>query len=269
MVRPISIFLALLAAGCAGGDLSRADTDAGLGADAGDDTGTPAPVTTGLTGVSGVTSDGDNVGSTSAGATAADTEDPTDDPADASTGGAGESSGSDDAESSGGPGTSGTTTDTDPVVEGVDLSGWTVTQANSAREITLPEGTVVPVGGVVVIGRDATRGAFEQHWGALADDVVYVDGGDIFPAINGDETFTLRDAGSTVIDGPTPALETGQALRRADLSAEGTWTSSPEVEVDPGVGHPDPGTTGVFITEVSDTNGSGAYVYEYVELQAW
>ena len=153
--------------------------------------------------------------------------------------------------------------------EAIDLSGWTLVQTNSSRTFTLPEGTLVSAGGLLVVGRDASRAEFEQYWGPLGDDVAYLDAADTFPAINGDETFTLRDHTDAVIDGPTPAIHSGDALRRADLSSRGTWSPVGETDADPGAGFVDAGASGVFLTEVSDASGSSNYVFEYVELQAW
>jgi hypothetical protein len=269
MMRRASILLAVLVAGCAGGDLSRADTDAALGADDGGNSTTSGPVTTGLTGISGGASTHEPAASTSG------QPSPSGDETGEATTGADASSG-DIAESSGGESSGGDETGPEPTSstsgspgEDIDLSGWTLHQANSARQFTLPEGTVVAPGTVIVLGRDASRGAFEQHWGALDADVVYLDTEDAFPAINGGETFTLRDAGNSAIDGPTPALQGSDAVQRLDLSAPGMWGSETEGNATPGIGHPDPGHTGAFITEASDASGSGAFVYEYVELQVW
>jgi len=265
----IASLLVLLAAGCAGGDLMRADSEGSSLAD--EDAGTGSggsAVTTGLTGLSeggAQTSDGTT---TAQPGPDADSEP---DPGEASTGGEDEGSstgGPEDTDDAGGESGSSTTA-IDPPEDSVDLSGWTVVQTGSDRTFTLPAGTVLPAGAVLVVGRDASRGAFEQHWGALDEDVVYVDSEDSFPAINGDETFSVRDPSDAVIDGPTPALESGQAMARTDVSGTGSWTSGGEGDAAPGVGHAFSGTSGVFITEVSDASGSGSFVYEFIELQAW
>lgn len=251
----------------------RADSEGSSLAEEDAGTGTGGAVTTGLTGLSGGGGPGSD-GTTTAqpGPDADSAPDP-----DESTTGDGESSGSsglgdtddvgDTDDSEGESGSS--TTAVDPPEDAVDLSGWTVVQTGSDRTFVLPEGTVLPAGAVLVIGRDASRGAFEQYWGALAEDVVYVDSEDSFPAINGDETFAVRDPSDAVVDGPTPSLDNGQSLTRTDVAAAGSWTSSGEGDADPGVGHAFAGTSGVFLTEVSDASGSGSFVYEFIELQAW
>lgn len=248
---------------------SLAEEDVGTG------TGGSPPVTTGLTGLSdGGTQSGDGTTTSQPG------PDADSDPASAEDGsstGGGDDEGSstgggfedtDDADDTDG-GSESSTTAVEPPEDSVDLSGWTVVQTGSDRTFALPEGTIVPAGTVLVLGRDASRGAFEQHWGALGEDVLYVDTEDSFPAINGDETFSVRDASDATVDGPTPALESGQAMARTDVSNPGSWSSAGEGTATPGVGHAFSGTSGVFITEVSDATGSGSYVYEFIELQAW
>ncbi len=276
MVVRLAPLLVLLAAGCAGGDLMRADSEGNSLADEDAGSGTDGtPVTTGLTGLSAggdPTDDGTGGGATTAQPGPDADSEP--DPSDASTGGedddssTGGPSDTDDSSDTGGESGSSTTA-VEPPEDSIDLSGWTVVQTGSDRTFTLPAGTVLPAGAVLVVGRDASRGAFEQHWGALDEDVVYVDSEDSFPAINGDETFSVRDPSDAVIDGPTPALESGHTMARTDVSDTGSWTSTGEGDAAPGVGHAFSGTSGVFITEVSDATGSGSFVYEFIELQAW
>jgi len=58
---------------------------------------------------------------------------------------------------------------------GTDISGWTVTQANATVVYTIPAGTVIPANGYVVIGRDATKAAFQTFWGVtLGSNVIYL-----------------------------------------------------------------------------------------------
>jgi hypothetical protein len=157
----------------------------------------------------------------------------------------------------------------------VDLSGFILVQTDSAREITIPDDTIVPVGGALVIGRNATLGEFEDFWGVtLGDDVVYIDGVDVFPACNGDETFSLMTPLRTVVDGPTPALTISTLLERTDASApaddEGAWVSSalPNTDGTPGTGIAAGGDTGVpFISEIVDATGAGNFSYEFVEIR--
>jgi hypothetical protein len=156
----------------------------------------------------------------------------------------------------------------------VDLSGFILLQTDSAREITIPDGTIVPVGGAILIGRDASLGQFEDFWGVTLDDAVYIDGGDVFPACNGDETFSLLTPLRTVVDGPTPALVLSTSIERTDASADASeaaaWTSSatPNTDATPGTGLADGGDTGVpYIAEIVDATGPGNFPFEFVEIR--
>jgi hypothetical protein len=157
----------------------------------------------------------------------------------------------------------------------IDLSGWSIVQAASDRTFDIPDGTLLPVGGVLVIGRDVDQATFENYWGVtLGQDVVFISGADEFPNINGDETYALRDAADTMVDGPTPALTVGESLDRIDPEdggATGWANASADVGTPtPGTSvEPPPGFTGVFLSEVSDANGIGSFVYEFVELRAF
>ncbi len=102
--------------------------------------------------------------------------------------------------------------------------------------------------------------------------MLYINTGDEFPAINGDEVFSLASADGEVVDGPSAALEAGASLQRVDPSASGAagWSSVSDGNADPGQGAvPGPGHEGPFISEASDASGSGSFVYEFVEVQVW
>jgi hypothetical protein len=172
----------------------------------------------------------------------------------------------------------GTTTD-DGTTTGepgsVDLSGFVLVQTDSAREIVLPDATIVPVGGAIVIGRDALVGEFEDFWGiSFSSDVVYIDGIDNFPTCNGDETYTLLTPLRTVVDGPTPALAVSTSLTRVDASMPAddpsAWSSSaaPNLDGTPGTDEAAGGQTGVpYIAEIVDATGAGNFPYEYIEIR--
>ncbi len=158
----------------------------------------------------------------------------------------------------------------------LDLSGFTLHQASSNKKFTLPDGTKIGVGGYLVIGRKAEKAAFEAHWKVtLAADVIYINGKDKIPSINGDETFTIKDAKGGTLDGPTIALK-GKAesnyQRKVPVGPAGdagSWNVS-----DAGGSAPTPGagqkgggvSPGLYISEFSDSPGSGNFVYEFVEL---
>lgn len=158
----------------------------------------------------------------------------------------------------------------------IDLSGWRVEQANSARSFTIPDGTILAEGGLLVIARNSPRGEFETFWGrTLAPGVVYVNSGDAMPSINGSETFLVRDAGGALVDGPTvamPAAAGAVLLRTAGMAAgsPASWTilpATPASSASPGaVPGPAAAPAGVYVSEFADASGSGSYVHEFVEI---
>jgi len=156
---------------------------------------------------------------------------------------------------------------------GTDISGWTVTQANATVVYTIPAGTVIPANGYVVIGRDATKAAFQTFWGVnLNSNVVYLTTAGAFPQINGSENYTLKNANGTVIDGPTISEASGanQDLQRKDpctaANIASNWTVSVTTAATPGSGAGAGCAKGVVINEFSDAAGSGNFIYEFVEL---
>jgi len=159
------------------------------------------------------------------------------------------------------------------VATGTDISGWTVTQANATVVYTIPAGTVIPANGYVVIGRDATKAAFQTFWGVtLGTNVVYLTTAGAFPQINGSENYTLKNAGGTVIDGPTISEASGanQDLQRIDpctaANIASNWRVGVTTLANPGSGAGAGCAKGVVINEFSDAAGTGNFIYEFVEL---
>jgi len=156
---------------------------------------------------------------------------------------------------------------------GTDISGWTVTQANATVVYTIPAGTVIPANGYVVIGRDATKAAFQTFWGVtLGSNVIYLTTAGAFPQINGSENYTLKNASGTVIDGPTisTSASANQDLRRIDpctgAGITSNWTVGVTTLANPGSGAGAGCAKGVVINEFSDAAGTGNFIYEFVEL---
>jgi len=144
--------------------------------------------------------------------------------------------------------------------------------ANCEPTDTIPTGTIIPSKGYVIIGRNATKSAFESFWGVtLAANVVYINSVDTMPQINGSETYTLKN-GATTIDGITVAMATagGESLKRLNgcgaPGTAGSWSRTASSTGNPGTGAPAPCNKGVFISEFSDALGTGNFVYEFVEL---
>ena len=162
-----------------------------------------------------------------------------------------------------------------PAPTTLDISGWRLVQANSARTYTIPSGTRIPSGGYVVIGRNATKAAFEGFWRggtALPSNVVYVNSGDTAIVINGSENYALRNAAGTLIDGTTISQSSaaGQSIQRRDpcLAANlaSSWNVLASTSGGPGAGAGAGCARGVVINEFADASGSGNFAYEFVEL---
>lgn len=156
---------------------------------------------------------------------------------------------------------------------GVDISNWKLVQANATYNYFLPAGTVIPANGYVVIGRDATKSAFEAFWKTtLPSNAVYVNSAGAFPVINGSETYTLYTAMGTLVDGTTISMSSsaGQSIQRKDPCLAANLTTSWNVLASssgtPGSGAGAGCAKGVVINEFSDALGIGNYVYEFVEL---
>jgi beta-lactamase superfamily II metal-dependent hydrolase len=154
----------------------------------------------------------------------------------------------------------------------VDVSGWTITQANATQTYTIPAGTVIPSHGYLIIARNATKTAFQTFWGrTLASNVVYINTADTMPQINGSETYTLKNAAGTTIEGTTVAMDTnaGFDFQRATCGAIGTlssWTHVAAGSATPGTGGLNGCNRGAFLNEFSDAIGTGNYVYEFIEI---
>ncbi|HET7435881.1 MAG TPA: Ig-like domain-containing protein [Thermoanaerobaculia bacterium] len=155
----------------------------------------------------------------------------------------------------------------------INIGGYTLTQANATLTYTIPSGTTIPSKGYVIIGRNATKTAFQSFWGVtLASNVVYINSADTMPQINGSETYTLKNASASILDGATVAMASGalESLRRtngcaaANLST--SWTRAASSTGNPGSGAPAACGKGVYISEFSDAAGTGNYIYEFIEL---
>ena len=160
----------------------------------------------------------------------------------------------------------------DPTSLSVDLSGWTVKQANASKTFKLPAGTKLQAGQTVIITRNADKSTFEGFFKVtLPAGAVFINSGDNMPSINGDETFTLEDASGKLVEGPTPALKSGDAAQRNQpVGPAGDTASWTMVKAGPGSSTPGTGCgiggNGVYISEYSDASGTGGFVNEYVEI---
>lgn len=154
----------------------------------------------------------------------------------------------------------------------VDVSGWTVTQANATLNFAIPAGTTIPSRGYVVIARNATKTQFEAFWKVtLAPNVVYINSADKMPQINGSENYSLKNAAGTKVDGATVSMDAsaGFSFQRSACGASNSlssWTKVASTSGTPGAGGLTTCAKGVFINEFSDALGTGNFIYEFVEL---
>jgi hypothetical protein len=155
----------------------------------------------------------------------------------------------------------------------VNIGGYKLLQANAALTYTIPAGTTIPSKGYVIVGRNATKAQFQTFWGVtLAANVVYLNSVDTMPQLNGSETYTLQNAASTTLDGPSVAAASagGESLKRLNgcgaASLATSWSRVASSTANPGTGAPAPCNKGVYISEFSDALGTGNFIYEFVEI---
>ncbi|MEZ4374333.1 MAG: amidohydrolase family protein [Polyangiaceae bacterium] len=158
----------------------------------------------------------------------------------------------------------------------LDIGGYKLVQTTSAKTYTIPSGTMVPAGGYVIISRTATKAEFETYFGiTLGANVTYLNAGDAGITINGDETYSLQNASSAVVDGPSIAQPAGggrnfsriQPVGAANMTSSWTDQADSVAVCSPGSGQTIPGTlVGLYMSEISDVSGTGNFKYEYVEL---
>ncbi len=155
----------------------------------------------------------------------------------------------------------------------INIGGYSIVQANATLTYTIPAGTIIPSRGYVIVARNATKAQFEGFWGVtLGANVVYLNAADGMPQINGSETYDLRNASNTRVDGISVAMASagGESLKRlngcGNANKASSWSRTASSTGNPGAGAPAPCGKGVFISEFSDALGTGNYVYEFVEL---
>jgi hypothetical protein len=157
----------------------------------------------------------------------------------------------------------------------VNVGGWRLSQLNSTFNYTIPTGTTIAAGGYLVVGRNATKSAFETFWrggSPLPANVLYLNAADTMPVINGSETYDLYNAGGTLIDGRTVAMgsSAGSTFQRKDpclaANLSTSWTISTASSATPGTGAAAGCAKGVVINEFADALGTGNFIYEFIEL---
>ncbi|MGD9874294.1 MAG: hypothetical protein AB7T27_08475 [Kiritimatiellia bacterium] len=152
----------------------------------------------------------------------------------------------------------------------LDISGWTVVQTNALVTYTIPAGTTAEPNSYIVLGRYATKEAFEAAWGiTLSNNVVYINTTNKMPQINGAEMYAIYNTSSLLVDGFTPSSlnPLNNTIQRTTLggnaSDAGNWSSSAMANATPGTGASGNGTAGLRISEYSDASN---WSNEFVEL---
>jgi hypothetical protein len=151
-------------------------------------------------------------------------------------------------------------------------------QAGSSFSFAIPAGTLVPHGGYLVIAHSATRSAFQTFYRrTLGSNVVYINAaatGQVFPWIDGAETYALFDSQFVKIDGSTIAEPSGglRTFSRVNCgtaaNAAASWISSPSstAVATPGAGPLSTGQGRICISEIADVGGGGPSGMEYLEI---
>ncbi len=160
----------------------------------------------------------------------------------------------------------------------LDLAGFRLEQTGGEAALTFPAGTAIPPGGLLVVGRAASRAEFEAFWGPLDPEVVYLNGLSLagepgFPIVNGGERYRLVDAAGAAVDPaagtlPAGATPSGRAYVRDATDGTGfTALDDPVRSASPGRFEGVAAGTGrLVITEFADAPGSGSFIFEFVEL---
>ncbi|MGC4117296.1 MAG: invasin domain 3-containing protein [Myxococcales bacterium] len=171
--------------------------------------------------------------------------------------------------------TANTTTFTTASSSTCTVEGWKIVQANASVTYTIPAGTApIPAGGYLIVGRGVDKATFQTFWGVtLGANVTYLNGGGTFPSINGAETYTLQDATSAVVDGPSIAMAGAatQNIQRkspiGDASLAASWnvlTSATLTNATPGTSPLSADATKTLV--ISEFSDASTFNDEFVEL---
>ena len=153
----------------------------------------------------------------------------------------------------------------------VDLAGFRLENRESAnpQATVFPAGTQLAPGQVLVVGRDASQADFVGFWGPLGAGARYLnaetDNG--VPVINGREKFALLDVGGSVVDGTTRVGAEKKCYARVAqaVNPDASWSEEATTTATPGSVNA-PGVSGLVITEWCDAEGTGNFVFEFIEI---
>lgn len=123
-----------------------------------------------------------------------------------------------------------------------DLGNYVLKQIESTRVFTLPQNTYVPGGGYVIISRFSDKGDFETFWNVVfGDSVIFLNSGNSFPMINGQEQFLLESPVGTPVDPDDEGHYTKKVLKEGERvyristgNLEEDWGSGSDTTATPG-----------------------------------
>jgi hypothetical protein len=151
-----------------------------------------------------------------------------------------------------------------------DVSGFTLRQQNSLQNFVFPVGTVIPAGQTLIVARDVDRATFEAAWSVtLSADTLFFDSNNLFPQINGAETYELLNASAVSLDGPSIAVVSGHNYQRVSTAADpalpASWVDATGyATVTPGTYTGTALQSGVVV--ISEFSDATTFNNEFVEL---
>ena len=95
----------------------------------------------------------------------------------------------------------------------IDVENYVLRQQNATHSFTVPSGTSIPSKGFLVVGRDASKSAFESFWNmSFSASVTYLNSSGAIPQINGEEVFLFENTGSVNVDPATDDEYSAQSI---------------------------------------------------------
>lgn len=154
------------------------------------------------------------------------------------------------------------------------LGGYTIENRENMPPSQLgviPDGLMLSPGQHLVISRDADRASFESYWQvSLGPNVLFWNaqaGSAGIPIINGNEKWALLSPSGSLVDETELAGSAGNAYLRTNAARDASgWTEVSSTEATPGRTLLPASGLGLLIAQWSDAQGSGNYVYEFIEL---
>lgn len=131
----------------------------------------------------------------------------------------------------------------------VALGGLQIVGEHEGERFEFPGGTPLAPRGVVVIAQNATRAAFESHWGALPAGTLFFTASEL----NISGNLSLKDRRGDDVDGPCPSATSASMHRLPD----GRWEGA---EASPGRVTRAFDRQGLIVTEISGTSAPFVFV---------